>query len=104
MSNKTLSISTQNKLILLGLVVSTVLIVGLAVFAAILAVFAVEMIKLSRLGGRARGLAISLLASITAFCMCGMTDYPFYGLKPMCYMMLIFGLSAAAVKVYFPKQ
>lgn len=33
MSNKTLSISTQNKLILLGLVVSTVLIVGLAVFA-----------------------------------------------------------------------
>ena len=33
MSNKTLSISTQNKLILLGLVVSTVLIVGLAIFA-----------------------------------------------------------------------
>lgn len=33
MSNKNLSISTQNKLILLGLVVSTVLIVGLAVFA-----------------------------------------------------------------------
>ncbi len=75
-------------------------IVGLAVFAAILVVFAVNMIKLSRLGGRARGLAISLLASITAFCMCGMTDYPFYGLKPMCYMMLIFGLSAAAVRIY----
>lgn len=33
MSKKTLSISTQNKLILLGLVISTVLIVGLAVFA-----------------------------------------------------------------------
>ena len=33
MSKKSLSISTQNKLILLGLVVSTVLIVGLAVFA-----------------------------------------------------------------------
>ena len=33
MSNKNLSISTQNKLILLGLFVSTVLIVGLAVFA-----------------------------------------------------------------------
>ena len=33
MNNKSLSISTQNKLILLGLVVSTILIVGLAVFA-----------------------------------------------------------------------
>ena len=33
MSNKNLSISTQNKLILLGLVISTVLIVGLAVYA-----------------------------------------------------------------------
>ena len=33
MNKKSLSISTQNKLILLGLVVSTVLIVGLAVFA-----------------------------------------------------------------------
>ena len=33
MDKKSLSISTQNKLILLGLVVSTVLIVGLAVFA-----------------------------------------------------------------------
>lgn len=75
-------------------------IVGVLLFAAILVVFAAQMIKLSRLGGRARGLAISLLASITAFCMCGMTDYPFYGLKPMCYMMLIFGLSAAAVIIY----
>ena len=33
MSKKSISISTQNKLILLGLVVSTILIVGLAVFA-----------------------------------------------------------------------
>ena len=33
MDKKRISISTQNKLILLGLVVSTVLIVGLAVFA-----------------------------------------------------------------------
>ena len=33
MSTKSISISTQNKLILLGLVISTVLIVGLAVFA-----------------------------------------------------------------------
>ena len=33
MRNNSLSISTQNKLILLGLVISTVLIVGLAVFA-----------------------------------------------------------------------
>ena len=33
MDKKTLSISTQNKLILLGLVVSTVLIIGLAFFA-----------------------------------------------------------------------
>ena len=33
MNKKSLSISTQNKLILLGLVVSTILIVGLAVFA-----------------------------------------------------------------------
>ena len=33
MDKKTLSISTQNKLILLGLVVSTILIIGLAVFA-----------------------------------------------------------------------
>ena len=75
-------------------------IIGVLLFAAILVVFAVNMIKLARLGGRARGLAISLLASIAAFCMCGMTDYPFYGLKPMCYMMLIFGLSAAAVRIY----
>ena len=33
MNKKSLSISTQNKLILLGLVISTILIVGLAVFA-----------------------------------------------------------------------
>ncbi len=73
---------------------------GLAVFLAFFAVFALMMIKLARKGKKQRGFAISALSSIVGFCMCGMTDYVFYGMKPICYMFMIMGLGAAAYEVY----
>lgn len=73
---------------------------GLLIFAAIFIVFAVKMFGLMRKGERERGFAITLLSSIAGFLACGMTDYSFYGMKTLQYLMLILGLAAAAVKIY----
>ncbi len=73
---------------------------GLGIFAAVLISFAVIMLKLARRGKKQRGFAVSLLSSLVGFCMCGMTDYLFYGLKPMCYIFMIMGLGAAAFEIY----
>ncbi len=77
---------------------------GLIIFACVFAVFFASMLKLSKCGKKARGLAVSLLSSVVGFCMCGMTDYLFYGLKPMCYLMMILGLGAAASRIYKEKR
>ena len=74
--------------------------VGLLLFLAILAVFLRQMLRLAKQGGRARGTAITLLSSVAGFCACGMTDYLFYGLKPLCYLLLVLGLSECAVQIY----
>lgn len=73
---------------------------GLLLMLALFGVFAVQMIRLARLHGKARGIAVSLLASVLGFCACGMTDYLFYGLKPLCYLLLLLGLSEAALHLY----
>ncbi len=75
-------------------------VIGLLFFIAILVVFAVMMFKLMRKGERERGFAITFLASIVAFCACGMTDCLFYGLKPTQYFLMILGLAQVAIKVY----
>lgn len=73
---------------------------GVIILLACIAIFAVAMFKLARCGKKERGIAVTLLASVIGFFMCGITDYTFYGLKPICYMMLVFGISHAAEKVY----
>ena len=73
---------------------------GLVLFLAVPAVFAFMMIKLARKGKKQKGIAVTFLASLAGFCMCGMTDYLFYGLKPMCYFFMLMGLGAAAVSIY----
>ena len=73
---------------------------GAALFLAMLAVFALQMLRIAKRGGKARGLAVTMLASVGAFCACGMSDYLFYGLKPICYFFMMLGLSECAVRLY----
>ncbi|MBQ7542342.1 MAG: O-antigen ligase family protein [Clostridia bacterium] len=75
-------------------------VVGAALFLAMLAVAAVQLLRLTRQGGRARGAAVTLLASLAAFCACGMSDYLFYGLKPICYFWMAMGLASCAARIY----
>lgn len=73
---------------------------GVLLFAAILILFAINLIKLARLGKEQRYYAVTLFASVSGFVLCGMTDCLFYGLKPLQYLMLIFGISQAVFNVY----
>ncbi len=75
-------------------------IVGAALFLLLLLLFAVRMLRLARQGGKARGVAVTLLSAVAGFCACGMTDDLFYGMKPLCYLMLLLGLSECAACVF----
>ena len=78
--------------------------VGAALFCAILVLLAVRLLRIAKLGGRARGVAVTLLAAVAGFCACGMTDDLFYGMKPICYFLLLLGLAECAVQIYTPQQ
>ena len=78
--------------------------IGLALFLCSLALFLRGLLRLARRGGEARRVAVTLLASVAAFAACGMTDYLFYGMKPMCYILLLLGLSLCAQRVYAPSE
>lgn len=75
-------------------------IVGAGLFCGMLLLLAVRLIRLAKQGGKARGAAVTLLAAVAGFCACGMTDDLFYGLKPLCYFMLLLGLAECAVRIY----
>lgn len=75
-------------------------ILGAGLLVAAILCFAAMMIKLSTKGKAQRYTAITLLSSMVDFFMCGMTDHVFYGLKPLCCMMLVFGMAYAAHKIY----
>ena len=77
-------------------------VIGAALFCGVLLLLAVRLVLLARRGGKARGAAVTLLASVAGFCACGMTDDLFYGLKPLCCFLLLLGLSECAVRVYAP--
>lgn len=77
-------------------------VVGAALFCGMLLLLAVRLIRMAKQGGKARGLAVTLLASVAGFCACGMTDDLFYGMKPLCCFMLVLGLSECAVHLYAP--
>lgn len=79
-------------------------IIGLAILLGAFIAFGVAMIKLAHCGKKERGVAVTLVACLAAFCACGMTDHLLYGLKPVCYMMMIFGMGSAAVRVYQQKS
>lgn len=77
--------------------------IGAAFFAAIFIVFFIEILKLYNKNGKAREYAVTLFASMTGFVLCGMTDCLFYGLKPLQYMMMVFGLSQAVFALFLNK-
>ena len=79
-------------------------IIGVIILLAAFIAAGVAMIKLARKGKKERGVAVTLVACLVSFCACGMTDYLFYGLKPVCYMMMLFGIASAAEKVYSSKR
>ncbi len=76
--------------------------VGLALFAVILVLFAVRAVQLYRRGGKARGVGVTLLASAAGFCACGMTDYLFYGLKPICIFLMLLAAAECAAALHLP--
>ena len=73
---------------------------GAGLFLALIAVFAVQMLRLARRGALQRGVAVTLLASLAGFCACGMSDYLFYGLKPICYFFMVIGLGECANRIF----
>ena len=75
-------------------------IIGVLLFAALLVVFMINIIKLSKIGKEQRYIAVTLFASVGGFVLCGMTDCLFYGLKPLQYFMLILGISQAVFTMY----
>ena len=74
--------------------------IGLALFLVILALFLRQTVRLWRQGGRARGVGVSLFASVAGFCACGMADYPFYGIKPICIFLMLLAMAECAVRVF----
>ncbi len=78
-------------------------IIGLAILLGAFVAFGISMIKLAHCGKKERGVAVTLTACLVAFCACGMTDHLLYGLKPVCYMMMLFGMGSAAVRIYRKK-
>ena len=72
---------------------------GTLLFVALLFVFAINLLKLAKKGKEYRYYAVTLFASVTGFVLCGMTDCLFYGLKPLQYLMIIFGISQAVFNV-----
>lgn len=75
-------------------------VVGLALFGAILVLFLYNVYRLAKKGGKCRGIAVTLLASLAGFCGCSMTDYVFYGMKPLCCFVLLIALSSCAIRLY----
>ena len=75
-------------------------VIGAGLFVAIVVVFAVQMVRLARRGERERGVAVTILASMAGFCACGMSDYLFYGLKPICYFWMVMGLGECALRIF----
>ncbi len=77
---------------------------GAILLAFIFVVFVINIVRLIAKGGKGREFGITLLASITGFLLCGMTDCVFYGLKPLQYMMMVLGLSQAVFSLYLNKK
>lgn len=75
-------------------------VIGSGLFIAMLVLLAVQLIRLARRGDVQRGVAVTLLASMAAFCACGMSDYLFYGMKIICYFWMVIGLALSAVRIY----
>lgn len=73
---------------------------GVILLAAVFVVFLINIIRLVRKGKTERELGVTLLASMAGFVLCGMTDCIFYGLKPLQYMMMVFGLSQTVFTLY----
>lgn len=78
-------------------------IIGAAFFAAIFIIFFINIVKLYNQKGKQRDYAVTLFASMAGFVLCGMTDCLFYGLKPLQYMLMVFGLSQAVFTIFLNK-
>ncbi len=75
-------------------------IIGVILFAVVFILLLINIIKVAKLGAEKRYYAITLLASIIGFGLCGMTDCLFYGFKPLMYMMLTLGLCQAMFNIW----
>jgi len=73
---------------------------GTILFVALLFIFALNLLKLAKKGKEYRYYAVTLFASVSGFVLCGMTDCLFYGLKPLQYLMMIFGISQAVFALF----
>lgn len=79
-------------------------IIGTLIFALMLIVLTVNLIKLYIKGKEQRSYAVTLFASVVGFVLCGMTDCLFYGFKPLQYFMMILGLSQAVINIFLGKD
>ncbi len=77
---------------------------GVILLAAIFIVFAINIFRLMKKGGKCKDYAVTLFASVMGFVFCGMTDCLFYGLKPLQYLMMVFGISQALFALYLNKK
>jgi len=75
-------------------------IIGTSIFVAAIVFIIVEMVKLGIRSKEGRSLGVAVIASITGFLTCGMTDYVIYGAKVLQYFMMILGLALAARRIF----
>ena len=84
--------------------VKRIWLIAAVIALAIFIVFAINAIKLIRMGKKEREIGVTLFASATGFLLCGITDCLFYGLKPLQYFMMVLGISQAAFAIYLKKK
>ncbi len=67
-------------------------IIGALLMIAFFVIFLIKTIRLLRRGSFCKNIAVTCIASFAGFCICSLTDYPVYGIKPLFYFMMIVSL------------
>lgn len=79
-------------------------ILGGSLFTLIILWILVDMIILCFRSKEGRPFAVAILASMTGFLTCGVTDYVLYGPKILQFFMVLLGLALAGKKIYAKKD
>ncbi len=73
--------------------------IGALLLAAAFVVFLIRIIRLYKKDAFTKSVAVTCLSSFFGFCVCSLTDYTIYGIKPIFYLMFIFAIADATLSL-----